>query len=51
MRKANLHRKTKETDIELRLPSMDEAGTKISTGIRFFDHMLELLRITAASIS
>ena len=42
MRKANLHRKTKETDIDLSL-SVDGRGRyEISTGIRFFDHMLEL---------
>jgi imidazoleglycerol-phosphate dehydratase len=42
VRKANLHRKTKETDIDLSL-SVDGRGRyEISTGIRFFDHMLEL---------
>jgi imidazoleglycerol-phosphate dehydratase len=42
VRKAAIHRKTKETDIELSL-SIDGRGRyDISTGIRFFDHMLEL---------
>jgi len=42
MRKANIHRTTKETDIRLVL-SVDGRGRyRISTGIRFFDHMLEL---------
>src|SRR5437016_12718859 len=42
-RSASIHRKTKETDIHLRL-SLDGRGkSKISTGIRFFDHMLDLV--------
>ena len=42
MRKAKLTRKTKETNIALEL-NIDGAGVhKISTGIGFFDHMLEL---------
>lgn len=42
-RSANIHRKTNETDIRLRL-NLDGRGTsQVSTGIRFFDHMLELL--------
>ena len=41
MRKASLHRATRETDIRVKL-NLDGRGTsKISTGIRFFDHMLE----------
>jgi imidazoleglycerol-phosphate dehydratase len=41
-RTASLHRKTAETDICGRL-NVDGRGTyKISTGIRFLDHMLEL---------
>ena len=39
---ASLHRKTAETNIRARL-NLDGTGVyKISTGIRFFDHMLEL---------
>jgi imidazoleglycerol-phosphate dehydratase len=41
-RSAMLHRKTNETDIRLAL-NVDGCGHyRISTGIRFFDHMLEL---------
>jgi imidazoleglycerol-phosphate dehydratase len=42
VRKATLHRKTKETDIRLNLLIDGRGGYDISTGIRFFDHMLEL---------
>ncbi len=42
MRKATINRHTNETDIQLALV-IDGRGTyKVSTGIRFFDHMLEL---------
>lgn len=42
MRKSKIQRKTKETDIRLAL-SIDGRGRyDVSTGIRFFDHMLEL---------
>jgi len=41
-RSASIHRKTKETDIRLRLLIDGRGKSKISTGIRFFDHMLEL---------
>lgn len=41
-RVARLHRKTAETDIRARI-NLDGAGRyRIATGIRFFDHMLEL---------
>lgn len=39
MRKAEISRKTKETQIELRL-NLDGGDRKIDTGIGFFDHML-----------
>jgi imidazoleglycerol-phosphate dehydratase len=42
MRRASINRNTKETQISGRL-NIDGTGTyEISTGIRFFDHMLEL---------
>ena len=42
MRKAAIDRDTKETKIKLRLTIEGRGRHKISTGIRFFDHMLEL---------
>jgi imidazoleglycerol-phosphate dehydratase len=43
MRKASVKRKTKETDVEVEI-DLDGAGTSaVSTGIGFFDHMLDLL--------
>src|SRR5882762_2048645 len=42
-RTAKIHRKTNETDIRLKL-NLDGRGTScIATGIRFLDHMLELV--------
>jgi imidazoleglycerol-phosphate dehydratase len=41
MRRANLHRTTKETDIRLSLDLDGQGKSRITTGIRFFDHMLE----------
>ncbi|MBZ5524985.1 MAG: imidazoleglycerol-phosphate dehydratase HisB [Acidobacteriia bacterium] len=42
MRKARLHRSTTETDIQLTLTIEGRGRYEVSTGIRFFDHMLEL---------
>ena len=42
MRKARIHRPTKETDIRVSLNIDGHGRYKISTGIHFFDHMLEL---------
>src|SRR5450432_1819642 len=42
-RKAAIHRKTNETEIRLSLNLDGHAKARISTGIRFFDHMLELV--------
>lgn len=42
MRRARIDRRTKETNIQVRL-ALDGRGTyRVSTGIRFLDHMLEL---------
>ena len=42
-RQSSIHRATKETDIQVEW-TLDGSGQgKIDTGIRFFDHMLELL--------
>ena len=42
MRKAAIDRNTKETRIRIRLVIEGRGRYKVSTGIRFFDHMLEL---------
>jgi len=42
LRKAKIERITKETDIRLTLAVDGKGRYNISTGIRFFDHMLEL---------
>ncbi len=41
MRKASIARKTEETEIALRLNLDGRGKSRIATGIRFFDHMLE----------
>jgi imidazoleglycerol-phosphate dehydratase len=40
---ASIHRKTNETDIRLKLKLDGRGKSRISTGIRFFDHMLDLV--------
>ncbi len=42
MRKASIHRITKETQIQASLDIDGRGKYEVSTGIRFFDHMLEL---------
>jgi imidazoleglycerol-phosphate dehydratase len=42
VRKASIHRATKETDIKASLNIDGHGRYNVSTGIRFFDHMLEL---------
>lgn len=42
-RTAAIHRKTKETDIRLKLNLDGRGKARVATGIRFFDHMLELV--------
>ena len=40
---ATIHRKTNETDIRLKLNLDGQGKSRIATGIRFFDHMLDLV--------
>jgi imidazoleglycerol-phosphate dehydratase len=42
-RQARIHRHTSETDIRLRLNLDGRGKSQIRTGIRFFDHMLDLV--------
>jgi imidazoleglycerol-phosphate dehydratase len=42
-RTATIHRRTTETEIHLRLALDGKGKSSISTGIRFFDHMLDLV--------
>jgi imidazoleglycerol-phosphate dehydratase len=42
MRKAQINRETSETNISLKLTIDGHGRYRVSTGIRFFDHMLEL---------
>lgn len=43
MRKASIERKTRETDISVKLSISGAGNTAINTGIGFFDHMLDAL--------
>ena len=43
MRRALIHRRTKETTIEIRLGLEGRGRYAVRTGIRFLDHMLELV--------
>ena len=43
MRRANQHRETKETTVAVALEVDGSGATKVTTGIPFFDHMLEQL--------
>ena len=43
MRRGSVHRVTKETDIMIRLNLDGQGRAQISTGIRFLDHMLDLV--------
>jgi imidazoleglycerol-phosphate dehydratase len=42
-RRATIHRKTNETDIRLKLNLDGRGKSGVTTGIRFFDHMLDLV--------
>src|SRR6476659_7944081 len=42
-RKANINRQTKETKIELAINLDGRGQASVSTGVGFFDHMLDLL--------
>lgn len=42
-RAASIHRKTNETEIRLKLNLDGRGKAQIATGIRFFDHMLDLV--------
>jgi imidazoleglycerol-phosphate dehydratase len=43
VRGATIHRKTNETDVRLKLNLDGRGKARITTGIRFFDHMMDLV--------
>jgi imidazoleglycerol-phosphate dehydratase len=43
MRRAHIHRKTNETEIQIALTLEGHGRARIGSGIRFLDHMLELV--------
>ncbi len=43
MRRARIRRKTNETDIRIALTLEGHGRATVSSGIRFLDHMLELV--------
>ena len=43
MRRAEVNRRTRETDIRLKITIEGRGRYEVSTGIRFLDHMLELV--------
>ena len=45
MRTSSVKRKTKETEIELSINLDGKGSSKISTGIEFFDHMLQQIAV------
>ncbi|GHT64687.1 imidazoleglycerol-phosphate dehydratase [Endomicrobiia bacterium] len=47
MRETTLTRKTRETEVEIALNLNQKGENKISTGVGFFDHMLNLLAFQA----
>lgn len=48
MRQGEIERKTKETQVKVRLNLDGNGEAKVATGIPFFDHMLHLLAVHAA---
>jgi imidazoleglycerol-phosphate dehydratase len=42
-RTATVHRKTNETDIHVRINLDGKGSSQVSSGVRFFDHMLDLV--------
>ncbi|NLV63101.1 MAG: imidazoleglycerol-phosphate dehydratase, partial [Clostridiaceae bacterium] len=42
-RKAEINRKTRETEINVKLKLDGTGNSQVETGVGFFDHMLELM--------